>query len=355
MTLNVDSFCKVLEDLRIPRPDHDTLSNIYDLEGHELVRASQDVQQGNREAAKYLKGIFWTVTPQCRQLLTARGMMIPPLKVLVEIGKREGIAFPKQLKAWDDAGKDGDHSRYVRLTYAQFLQAHASDATARGQNGARLASIVEAPARTAMNLPTVPVRENGGCAGAIEKQTSSEPVDPAGDEESARPEYKSVHIYGGKSAACFSADRTRQGKATVRIEAAESVQRRGYDWGAKIAIQLTSRELPLVLATLLQLIPMYEGKGHGVDNEKWFRLENQPGKVFLSVNARGKSPRGVPIPPGDAYDVSTLMIEQMLSNSPFLGTDAMLALVRKQADLFNGTVPRGWENVSEQRGGQYAN
>ena len=89
------------------------------------------------------------------------------------------------------------------------------------------------------------------------------------------------------------------------------------------------RKLPSVLATLLQIQSKFEGKGHGAQNEKWFVLENQPGKVFLSVNAKGVASRSLPIGPGDCYQVSTLVIEQMLKNSPFLTADTLLSLIKR--------------------------
>ncbi|MEC4720379.1 hypothetical protein RY831_14550 [Noviherbaspirillum sp. CPCC 100848] len=48
----------------------------------------------------------------------------------------------------------------------------------------------------------------------------------------------------------------------------------------------------------------------------------------------------VPILPGDGYALTTLLIRQMLANDPFLSSDVILAIVRKQAELA-GTVEGG--------------
>lgn len=154
--------------------------------------------------------------------------------------------------------------------------------------------------------------------------------------EGEQPEYISQHIYGGRAAACFSADMTRGGTHTVRLEAAESSAARQYDWQGKIGIQLSQRELPLVLAVFMQWLPKFEGKGHGENNSKWFTLENQGNKLFLSVSAKGRSPRAIPIMPGDGYAVTTLLIRQMLKNDPFLTPEILLSLVRKEAHLMTG-------------------
>lgn len=154
--------------------------------------------------------------------------------------------------------------------------------------------------------------------------------------EGEQPEYISQHIYGGRAAACFSADMTRGGTHTVRLEAAESSAARQYDWQGKIGIQLSQRELPLVLAVFMQWLTKFEGKGHGENNSKWFTLENQGNKLFLSVSAKGRSPRAIPIMPGDGYAVTTLLIRQMLKNDPFLTPEILLSLVRKEAQLMTG-------------------
>ncbi|MBG6083218.1 hypothetical protein [Rubrivivax gelatinosus] len=151
--------------------------------------------------------------------------------------------------------------------------------------------------------------------------------------EGDREDYLSQHIYGGKAAACFNADVTRGGTHTVRIEAATSSGARQYDWQRKIALQLSQRELPLVLAVFMGWLPRFEGKGHGENNSKWFTLENQGNKLYLSVNAQGQAPRGVPIMAGDSYAVTTLLIRQMLRNDPFLSPEIVLSLVRKEAGL----------------------
>ena len=142
--------------------------------------------------------------------------------------------------------------------------------------------------------------------------------------------------YASKAALCISADQTRSGVHTVRIEAAEAAAQRRSDWQQKIAVQLSRRELPLVLAVFMGWLDRFEGKGHGDNNSKWFIVENQSNKLFLSIHGKGQTPRGAPIQPGDGYAVTTLMLRQLLRNDPFLSPSILLSLVRREAALANG-------------------
>lgn len=367
MALNIESFCETLQRLKIPVPDKEMLMSIYALEGDNLSRAAGDCVLGNKRAADYLRGIFWTITPQCKSLLTQQKMMIPPLKVLVEIGKREGTQFARRLKQWADSGQseNREDSRYIRLTCAEFLRDHAAPNAGATPEQTTPPREVSRPNETRAAAPQgsterrrepPPHQRNDepGIAGRDRstQQDSGRVVDEEGQQN--EPMYVSYRIYGGKAAACFSADSTRAGSATIRIEAAESNSQRQYDWGNKIAIQLSAREMPLVLAALLQWLPSFEGKGHGQANEKWFKLENQPGKVYLSVNARGKTTRGIPIPAGDAYSLCTLLMRQMLKNDPFLSSEALLTIVRKQAEMVNAMPQATDRQAAGQQRKEYA-
>lgn len=105
------------------------------------------------------------------------------------------------------------------------------------------------------------------------------------------------------------------------------------NWAGKIAVQLSLRELPMVLATLLLWQPEFDGKGHGENNQKWFSIKQQTGKFYLKVDSKGQTSRGVPILPGDVYGIITLLIRQMLKNDPFLNVDVLLSIVQKQAEF----------------------
>ncbi|MDR5799093.1 MULTISPECIES: hypothetical protein [Caballeronia] len=405
MSLNTEAFAADLRRLKIPPPDRNTLMGVYDLEGDYITKAVPECDRDNERALHYLRGIFFTVTPTLKERLQRRNMMIPSLKVLVEIGKREGPQFARRLKQWDEAGEDGDDSRYVRLTMAKFLQQEAeeSNGTSRPQQSPnQRQGNGQAHERQQRHGPRTPAAQDGSASAPApdrrqQTQQSSRPSSnqsgqnrpppppqqrqqppeatrgqrqpddrddspaPPGEDvpQQQEKDYLSQHIYGGKAAACFSADTTRSGTATVRIEAAESKGQRQYDWKDKVSIQLSSRELPLVLATMMQWLPLFEGKGHGANNEKWFALENQAGKLYLSVNCKGKNVRGVPIMAGDAYSICTLIMRQMLKNDPFLSSEALLMIVKKQGELHlggqRGTAGNAEGNRRPAREQAYAN
>ena len=297
-----------LSDQKMPVPAAGVLESVRGVVGDDyLGRALAAARQGNPKAVDFLRGASYIVTPATAQRLEAKNLCVPEMRVLMAIALGEGPTFSVRLRDWVNKGDDegAEDARYVRYTVASYLQkirekAVASVAASRDSE-AEIDNDPEGP------LPAQIIEEG--------------------------KEYLSEHIYGGKAAVCFNADQTRGGLYTIRIEAAEANAQRVYDWKGKVSIQLSSRELPLVLATLMLWVPKFEGKGHGANNEKWFTLERQGSKMFLSVCAKGKSPRGVPIMAGDGYALTVLIIRQMLKNSPFLTAEAMLAIVKKQADL----------------------
>jgi hypothetical protein len=336
--------------MKLPVPPVDILEEVLDIEGFDMIsRAIDATKVGKVKAEKYLRGIFYAVAAGTKERLARRQMTALPVPILVAIGKNEGPDFALRLKAWDDeGGAEGDDARFVRLSVARHLQAarnviNQQQPACEGHSGTRQCAISRPTERSAQggSVHQFPqARQGQEMDDAPEAQGTAEESDPN------ERDLRSVRVYGGKSAACFSADKARSGTYTVRIEAAESNGSRSYDWKGKVAIQLSSREMPLVLATLMQWMGKIEGKGHGVNSEKWFTLENQPGKLYLSVSSKGCGSRGIPIMAGDAYSITTLLIRQMLKNDPFLSVESLLAITRKQAEIANGqgvAQPQRWQ------------
>lgn len=208
-----------------------------------------------------------------------------------------------------------------------------------------------APARE--NTPTIEPAETAAAAQAApdptqDAQTPAAPtmenpsmVSPSPASDDSEKKYFQVHVYGGKAAACFSADTKRNSTTqTVRIEAAESNGTRAYAWDNKIAVQLSVKELPLVLGVLMGWLPAYKAEGHGEQNDKGFTIERQEGKFFLSMFARGQKARALPIPPGDAYCITSLLLRQMVANDPHLTSAEVLKLTHAAISVVpnaNGT------------------
>lgn len=305
MSFNARVAISDLMGLRLPAPEMGILEEIYRVEGQALTTSIERAKSGDMPAIEYLKGILFTVLPAVPGRLEAAQLSPPTIQLLVIIGKSAGPNFAKLLKQWVDEGcPDNKVGTYIRMTYAQaLLNVAESDKQALLPDSAKDVSI-----------------EHG-----------RRPVDANCDPQEAptKKTYVNRHVYGGKVAVCFSADVNRLEEHTVRIEAAVATAARTYNWEQKIAIQLSTRELPSVLATLMQLQERFEGKGHGSQNEKWFSMANQPGKVYLTVNAKGQESRSLPIGPGDCYGIITLIMEQMLKNAPFLTPESLLTLIER--------------------------
>jgi hypothetical protein len=283
-------------------------------------------------------------------------------EAMVVIGRHEGPDFSVKLKAWDESRQDNcDEARYVRLTLARYLEKASRSGAATvaafpvNAPAAPTGTGSPAQARPALTMPAasraVPAtskqveqpraQQRAEALQQAESPASDIPWPESESESGPGPDgerYKSFHVYGGKFAACFSEDTTQRGIHTIRVEATEASGQRTYNWKNKVAIQLSQRELPLMLATLMLWTSKFEAKGHGQNNEKWMTLEAQPGKLYLSVQSKGTGARGVAIAPGDAYSITTMIVKQMLANDPFLTADLVFKLAKKQIEIMQQGV-----------------
>lgn len=163
--------------------------------------------------------------------------------------------------------------------------------------------------------------------------------DDGGEGRTRRPEaserprqaYKSVHVYGGKAALCFSEDETRGLEATVRLEGAVSTGPKQYNWKEKVTLQFTPRELPFVLGVLMGWLPSYKVSAHGANNDKGASLENQAGgKLFVKV-WHGQNSRAVPVTPPDMANLIDLVMSQLAKQYSSLNGQALLTVVHTLA------------------------
>lgn len=151
------------------------------------------------------------------------------------------------------------------------------------------------------------------------------------ESERTRPSgYETVHAYGAKAALAWELDETRGGQKTVSIEAAAAVGPQQYAWDDKIIFQLTVRQLPLVLATVMRWRQLTEFKRHGdhMDKELLLRVDGHKVVVFL---AQAKQARAVAIDALDLLAVASLCMKALHANHPHLSQDALLTMVRAVA------------------------
>lgn len=169
-----------------------------------------------------------------------------------------------------------------------------------------------------------------GVAGIRSSQAKTEPdeMSPRTPSEDPSPKVDQVKVFGAKAALCFESDQTRYGYHTVAIEAASAKQgpSREYDWSNKVRIQITKQELPMVAAVFLGMIPQVEYRNHGPQNNKGFFLHDQGGNLFARVfGAEGT--KAIQISPEDAFEVSNLLLAQVIKNRPGLSSvDLMVSL-----------------------------
>jgi hypothetical protein len=146
------------------------------------------------------------------------------------------------------------------------------------------------------------------------------------------PESGSLHVYGRSAAVTVEADRTRSRVLTIAIDAAKATAPRAYDWDAKIRIQLTVVELPVVTAVFLGLIGECEYHNHGPEHDKGFAVQHQGSKIYLRVFAKGFL-AALPVEPPDCFRVAALLMRQLKRRHPSLNDAAILEMLRKMAAM----------------------
>lgn len=295
-------------------------------------------EEGNYEESKaLLSGVLGACAQSTRQRLEAMGLRSPPTTVLAKIGKDEGTKFTLMVREASAGTPKAEGPRnYVALTLARYqeelgMMSLPSSMEAKPPAPAELKAPAQAEAPVTPTLmrhePVVP----NNTPGAAESMTA--------DEDG----FKSAHVYAGSAALCFNATQSRQGRPTISLDAAEAIpgQARKYNWQDKITIQFSTQETPLVYAVLMGYMDKFKGAGHGSANEKWFTIDKQQGKLFVSVNRKGASPRGVPVTAGDLYPVTCLLMRQLQADAPHLTSALINAIAQRAASLFNETSNGG--------------
>lgn len=146
-----------------------------------------------------------------------------------------------------------------------------------------------------------------------------------------RGERPQFHVYGGKAALTFELDETTAGAPTVALDGAHSVGERQYNWSEKIRIQFTTRELPVVAAVLLGILPECSFSNHGPANDKGFSIAWQADRQTFFVKIwQGKGNlRAVPMPREDGFYVAQIVLRAIQQGSPArLDTAGTIATLR---------------------------
>lgn len=155
-----------------------------------------------------------------------------------------------------------------------------------------------------------------------------------GDEKTWSP--LTVHVYGNQAALCFEPTVSASKFPTIAIDAAlKNDGARTFDWGSRTQINLTRSELVEVAACFLGFAPQAEGRHHGPQKNKGFRVTNQGKHFFFEVSEGEKSKRGVRIGPADAHYVAGLLLRQLQNASPWMSAADIITMLRCRAPMLN--------------------
>ncbi|USD58843.1 hypothetical protein J4N45_09910 [Vibrio sp. SCSIO 43140] len=173
-------------------------------------------------------------------------------------------------------------------------------------------------------------------------------ANPTGSQNNQNTDFRKIHshgykVHGGRAALEIKPDTKQKARDaglvdengeenifhTIRLEAAQSNNSgdRTYNWGNKIALQLTDIELPLFIGVCMGYFPRIEFGNHGVGGEKSsksFTVEFQKNNLFVSLSQKDKSLCAVPINFVQANHIGLIALEVYTRN--FSGLDSQTVL-----------------------------
>lgn len=141
-----------------------------------------------------------------------------------------------------------------------------------------------------------------------------------------------LKLYGKEAAHTLEAGPHRRGGGfmgahVVTIESARALPGGGYDWGRKLAVQLTPEEMPAALAVLMNLAESVRFGQHGAQRDKFVELRRQAGGLLV-VTSQGGAAYAVPVRTGALYYLLALFARAIAQGLPGGSVAEVLALVR---------------------------
>lgn len=264
----------------------------------------------------YVTAILGSLSKEVADTLFEIGIQVPTPQTLIAIAINEGTAFYKNVRIAKTGGHDGAIAREYLLRTISVT----SNGTPEIGNNMEYSA----------NQPTsTKVLTKGQCEPQRHEEAHTEVL----------RDFSSTAVYGGSAAICFAASRARnEGAFTINIDGAlcKEGKQRDFDWKNKITIQLTVPELTALLAVLMGWMPSLPSnvaKGHGAANDKWFTIEQQSDKFFMSIHKKGEAPRGVPIHAVELLPIISLITRQLQKNSEHLSIEQILRVAKTVADM----------------------
>jgi hypothetical protein len=144
------------------------------------------------------------------------------------------------------------------------------------------------------------------------------------------PELNPVRVFNKPRAAALFEMTLWDGVPTLRIESAPGPhpdKPDQYHWEKKIIFNLTADELPVLVATMLGLLPECTFSNHGPQNNKSMSMKYQEQNLYLTMNEGSESRNAVRIDVGPAYHATVLACEILMRATKAASWDVCYAAI----------------------------
>ena len=144
------------------------------------------------------------------------------------------------------------------------------------------------------------------------------------------PELNPVRVFNKPRAAALFEMTLWDGVPTLRIESAPGPHPEKpdqYHWDKKIIFNLTTDELPVLVATMLGLLPECTFSNHGPQNNKSMSMKYQEQNLYLTMNEGSESRNAVRIDVGPAYHATVLACEILMRATKAASWDVCYAAI----------------------------
>jgi len=171
-----------------------------------------------------------------------------------------------------------------------------------------------------------------------DRQQQQGNVVPMKADRPARIDSRKVRVFGKTAALTFEETTSRHEGQTISVDAAAK-QGETVLWKDKIIFQFTVDELPVLAAVLIGALPEFDFKFHGEKKDKSVGVYRRANAVLFKV-VHGQKCFTVPVPPGQLFHLSSLVMSQLSASWPGIDGSMMLAQIRSLASVVQ-VAPQG--------------
>jgi hypothetical protein len=272
-----------------------------------------------RKVNGQLQCVCTAFAPGAARVLENLGIGAVPADILFSKALEEGEALRTALQSLiEQFDADCTDAETVRRIFgAASKRAEADKRPPEQSPPAR-----QQPQRAAESgRPDEREREGTGARGDDRYPPARTQVEPAsrGELAPARAMPASFHVYAKSYALTIQEDYSDNQKMhTLRLEIAKSTGPRAYDWKGKVAVQLSRKELPLLLGVMTGKLAKLDASGHGEGNTKYFSVEDQGANWYLKMGIKDGLNGALPLLAEDCYRLIPMILAAMRRNDPVL-------------------------------------